>query len=252
MRSKVQGMRVPPELCFYFISVPRVLITKSAKLKDAGAERLVAAAAGKSLCIFFIFFDVELHRAASIWHSSGGQHDAFWRDPLDHFSSERRSWRPPWYFALISRQVSYSEGFTQACIQPPLLVYTKQHQTPKEQLLRERDDTGVACVCMMFFWGGVFAICARSWPCDAIVMRGSGIFHLSLAAWLAANGLCLTWFNPPSLQSAITYEMTTVSHPVSHLPWFHTSQQPNHSCEINERRWGVVGDSLITPAHAVM
>lgn len=55
MRSKVRGMSVPPELCFYFISVPRVLITKSAKLKDAGAERLVAAAAGKSLCIFYVF-----------------------------------------------------------------------------------------------------------------------------------------------------------------------------------------------------
>lgn len=55
MRSKVRGMRVPPELCFYFISVPRLLITKSAKLKDAGAERLVAAPAGKSLCIFFFF-----------------------------------------------------------------------------------------------------------------------------------------------------------------------------------------------------
>lgn len=55
MRSKVRGMRVPPELCFYFISVPRLLITKSAKLKDAGAERLVAAPAGKSLCIFNFF-----------------------------------------------------------------------------------------------------------------------------------------------------------------------------------------------------
>lgn len=98
----------------------------------------------------------------------------------------------------------------------------------------------------------MFGICVRSWPCDAIVMRVSRIFHLSLAAWLAANGLCPAWFNPPSLQSAITYEMTTVSHPVSHLPWFHTSQQPNHSCEINERRWGVVGDSLITPAHTVL
>lgn len=49
-------MRVPPELCFYFISVPRLLITKSAKLKDAGAERLVAAPAGKSLCIFYFFW----------------------------------------------------------------------------------------------------------------------------------------------------------------------------------------------------
>lgn len=157
MRSKVRGMRVPPELCFYFISVPRLLITKSAKLKDAGAERLVAAPAGKSLCIFF-FFDVELHRAASIWHSGGGQHDAFWRDPLDHFSSERRSWRPPWYFALISRQVSYSEGFTQACIQPPLLVYTKQHRRSSSL---ERETTLVLLVCAWCFFWGVFSRSVR-------------------------------------------------------------------------------------------
>ena len=54
-------------------------------------------------------------------------------------------------------------------------------------------------------------------------------------------------FNPLNLQSVITYEMTTVSHPVSHLLQFHTSQQPNYSCEINERHRGVVGEPLITP-----
>ena len=54
-------------------------------------------------------------------------------------------------------------------------------------------------------------------------------------------------FNPLNLQSAITYEMTTVSHPFSHLLQFHTSHRPNYSCEINERRGGVVGAPLITP-----
>lgn len=83
------------------------------------------------------------------------------------------------------------------------------------------------------------AVGARSWPWRGVVMRGRRIFHLSsLAAWLAANGLCPPRFNPLGLRSPITYEMTTVSHPVSHLPRFHTSLQPNHSCEINERRWG--------------
>lgn len=249
MRSKVRGMRVPPELCFYFISVPRLLITKSAKLKDAGAERLVAAPAGKSLCIFYFFW-------CGVAPSS------------EHLAQRRRSaWRlltRP-FRSLLIRASQLETTLILCSNQPSSVIFRRLHSglypastfglyktTPTEQLLGERDDTCVACVCMMFFLGGVFAICARSWPCDAIVMRGSGIFHLSLAAWLAANGLCLTWFNPPSLQSAITYEMTTVSHPVSHLPWFHTSQQPNHSCEINERRWGVVGDSLITPAHSVM
>lgn len=182
---------------------------------------------------------MELHWAASIWHRNIGQHDVYWRDPLDHFSSEHHSWRLPWCFALISHQVSYSEASLQLA---PSLCFG----FIRSNLRRSSSETRRwQCFC------GV-AICVRSWPCDAIVKRRSRIFHLSLAAWLAANGLCLAWFNPPRLQSAITYEMTTVSHPVSHLPWFHTSQQPNHSCEINERRWGVVGDSLITPAHTVL
>lgn len=184
-----------------------------------------------------------LHWATSIWHINSGQHDVFWRDPLDHFSSEHHSWRLPWCFALISHQVSYSEGFTQARVRPSALSL---YQTTRNDW---RSSSSPRQQWRHLF---VFAICVRSWPCDAIVMRGSRIFHLSLAAWLAANGLCLAWFNPPSLQSAITYEMTTVSHPVSHLLWFHSSQQPNHSWEINERRWGVVGDSLITPTHTIL
>lgn len=114
---------------------------------------------------------------------------------------------------------------------PPLWVYTKTTWTKWNAPLRE-STLAPSLVCM-------FA--TRSWPCEAIVMRGSRIFHLSLAAWLAANGLCLAWFNPLGLRSAITYEMTTVSHPVSHLPWFHTSQRPNHSWEINERRLRCAG-----------
>lgn len=88
-------------------------------------------------------------------------------------------------------------------------------------------------------WGWPSGLGARSWPWCGAVMRSRRIFHLSsLAAWLAANELCPPPFNPFGLWSPITYEMTTVSHPVSHLPRFHTSLQPNHSCEINERRWG--------------
>lgn len=126
---------------------------------------------------------------------------------------------------------------------PALALGSYQATRACEEAPSQSHDSSAACVS---------SIRMRSWPCDAFVMRGSWIFHLSLAAWLAANGLCLAWFNPPSLQSAITYETTTVSHPVSHLPRFHTSQQPNHSCEINGRCWGVVGDSLITPAHIVL
>lgn len=203
---------------------------------------LVAAPAGNR----FYIFDAELHRATSIWHSDGGQHDVVWRDPLDHSSSEHRSRRLPRCLALISRQVSIFRRLRSGSYPAAASgLHKQQPRRPTERASAaapRRDNSGTACLC--------------SWSvrdldlADAIVMRGSGIFHLSLAAWLAANGLCLPWFNPPSLQSAITYEMTTVSHPVSHLPQFHTSQQPNHSWEINERRWGVVGDSLITPAHA--
>lgn len=43
------------------------------------------------------------------------------------------------------------------------------------------------------------------------------------------------------LASPITYGTTTVSQPVSHLLLFHTCGGPNRSCEINERRRGVMG-----------
>lgn len=164
-------------------------------------------------------------------------------NPGDQSASEHRSWRLPWCFALISHQVSYSEGFTQACILPLLWVLYKNNRSDWRGHSSDRQQR-------QFLF--VFAIRARSWPCDGIVMRGGWVFHLSLVAWLAANGPWMGWHNPPSLQSAITYETTTVSHPVSHLPWSHTSQQPNHSWEINERRWGVMGDSLITPVHAIL
>lgn len=43
------------------------------------------------------------------------------------------------------------------------------------------------------------------------------------------------------LGSPITYGTTTVSQPVSHLLLFHACGGPNRSCEINERRRGVMG-----------
>lgn len=54
---KARGMRGTPELLFYFINILHVLMNKSTKLKDAGAELLAAAPAGKRFCIF----DVALH-----------------------------------------------------------------------------------------------------------------------------------------------------------------------------------------------
>lgn len=146
---------------------------------------LVVAPAGNTLRCF----DVEFHRVTSIWRSNSGQRDACWRDPLDHFSSERHSWRPPRCFRSN---------------QPSSVIF----QRASLRLASSR----------RFFWlvqngagdwalGSserrqwrrlfVFAIRVRSWPCDAIVTRDSRIFHLSLAAWLAANGLCPAWFNPP-------------------------------------------------------
>lgn len=96
---------------------------------------------------WFYIFDVKLQWATGIWHSNSGQRDVYWRDPLDHFSSQHHSGRLPWCFTLISHQVSYSEGFTQACIWPLLWVYTKQHEQLTKELLRETTVALLVCVC---------------------------------------------------------------------------------------------------------
>lgn len=164
MRLKVRGMRAPPELCFYFISVPRVLITKSAKLKDAGAERLVAAPAGKSLGIFYFFW-------CGVAPSS------------EHLAQQRRSaWRlltRP-FRSLFIRASQLETTLILCSNQPSSVIFRRLHSglypastfglyktTPKEQLLGERDDTCVACVCMMFFLGGG---CFRD-LCEILTLR---------------------------------------------------------------------------------
>lgn len=191
----------------------------------------------------FYISDVGLRWATSIWHRNDGQHDVLWRDPFRsiairasqlEITTTFRSNQPS---SVIFRRL-------RSGLYPASALGLRGTTGTSEEAAPQRDNSRP----VLF----VFAICVRSWPCDAIVMRGSWIFHLSLGAWLAASGLWMGWCNPPSLQSAITYEMTTVSHPVSHLPWSHTSQQRNHSREINERRWGVMGDSLIAPVHAIL
>lgn len=87
--------------------------------------------------------------------------------PSDRSLSERRSWRPPWCFTLISCQVSHSVGECHSD-SGSFWVYTKQRG--------RLESTAVAAS-------------ARAWPrSGATPRRGVRKLHLSLAAQLAADG----------------------------------------------------------------
>lgn len=153
--------------------------------------------------------------------------------PSDRSLSERHSWKPPWCFTLISCQVSNSvrechSDYSSFCI------YTKQ----RGRLVSPSVAAG-----------------ARAWPCSSATSRRGG----SQVAHVISGAISCRW--DPFPQSALTYEATTLSHPVSHVLRFHTcwwrrrkkrKVGANHSWEINERRWGVMRDSLIIPAHTIV
>lgn len=103
----------------------------------------------------------------------GGQRDVFWRDPFRSLLIRASQLESALMFSLLCSN------------QPSSVVFGRLHS--RSSLHNTASTTAAAAVAPA---RARSRSALRSRPWDAIVMRGIGIFHLSLVAWLAANGLC--------------------------------------------------------------